>query len=75
MHKGVENLMKMAGLTLVEALTMATRNPARVGRIGGRMKGLAAGEKADFVVFDFDEAAKSIRIRETWVSGNCFYRE
>jgi predicted amidohydrolase YtcJ len=39
------------------------------------MKGLAAGEKADFVVFDFDEAAKSIRIRETWVSGNCFYRE
>jgi N-acetylglucosamine-6-phosphate deacetylase len=75
MHKGVENLMKMAGLTLVEALTMATRNPARVGRIGGRMKGLAAGEKADFVVFDFDEAAKSIRIRETWVSGNCLYRE
>lgn len=75
MHKGVENLMKIAGLTLEEALTMATRNPARVGRISGRLRGLTAGEKADFVVFDFDKATKAIRIRETWINGTCFYRE
>ena len=75
MHKGVENLMKIAGLTLEEALTMATRNPARVGRIAGRQRGLAVGDRADFVVFDFNEEAKSIRIRETWIGGQCFYRE
>jgi len=75
MHRGVENLMRIAGLSLAEALTMATRNPARVGRIAGRRKGLAVGDRADFVVFDFDEAARAIRIRETWIGGECFFRE
>jgi len=75
MHRGVENLMKIAGLTLPEALTMATRNPARVGRIAGRQRGLTPGDRADFVVFDFDSAEKSIRIRETWIGGECFFRE
>lgn len=74
MHRGVENLMRIAGLTLEEALTMATRNPARVGRIAGRQRGLSVGDRADFVLFDFDEAKKGIRIRETWISGECFYR-
>ena len=75
MHRGVENLMRSAGLSLAEALTMATRNPARVGRISGRQRGLTAGDRADFVVFDFDAAAKSVRIRETWIGGECFFRE
>ena len=74
MHRGVENLMRIAGLTLAEALTMATRNPARVGRIAGRQRGLAAGDRADFVVFDFDAPAKSVTIRETWIGGECFFR-
>ena len=74
MHRGVENLMRIAGLTLTEALTMATRNPARVGRIAGRQRGLAVGERADFVVFDFDADAKRIAVRETWIGGSCFYR-
>ena len=75
MHCGVENLMRIAGLSLAEALTMATRNPARVGRISGRQRGLTAGDRADFVVFDFDAAAKSVRVRETWIGGECFFRE
>ena len=74
MHKGVENLMKLAGLSLPEALTMATRNPARVGRIAGRQRGLAVGDRADFVLFDFDATTKSITIRETWIGGRCFYK-
>lgn len=69
MHRGVENLMRLAGLTLEQALTMATRNPARVGRIAGRQKGLAPGDKADFVLFDHDPVSQSIAIRETWVAG------
>jgi N-acetylglucosamine-6-phosphate deacetylase len=75
MYRGVENLMKLAGLTLEEALTMATRNPARVGRIAGRQRGLLPGDRADFIVFDFDAVTKSIQIRETWIGGECFYRQ
>ena len=54
MHKAVENVMRMAGVSLAEAVTMATRNAARVGRISGRMRGLVTGERADFVVFSRD---------------------
>lgn len=74
MHRGVENLMRIANLTLPEALTMATRNPARVGRIAGRLRGLASGDRADFIVFDFDAETKQIQIKETWIGGTCFYR-
>ena len=73
MHRGVENLMKLAGISLQEALTMATRNPARVGRIANRQRGLAAGERADIVAFRFDRETKRIEIERTWLSGELVY--
>lgn len=69
MDRGVENLMRLAGLTLPEALTMAARNPARIGRIEHRLRGLQPGERADIVEFEYDAAAKSIRVTRTWVEG------
>jgi len=73
MDRGVENLMRLAGLTLPEALTMAARNPARVGRIEHRRRGLQPGERADIVEFDYDPAAKSLRIVRTWLGGELVY--
>ncbi len=73
MHRGVENLMKLAGISLQEALTMATRNPARVGRVANRQRGLAAGERADIVAFRFDRETKRIQIERTWFSGELVY--
>jgi len=73
MHRGVENLIKLAGISLQEALTMATRNPARVGRIANRQRGLAAGERADIVAFRFDRETKRIEIERTWLSGELVY--
>ena len=73
MHRGVENLIKLAGISLQEALTMATRNPARVGRIANRQRGLAAGERADIVAFRFDRETKRIEIERTWFSGELVY--
>ena len=69
MDRGVENLMRIAGLGLRDAITMATRNPARVGRIPGRQRGLSPGERADLVRFEFDSQTKSIRVLETWFEG------
>ncbi|HZT29564.1 MAG TPA: N-acetylglucosamine-6-phosphate deacetylase [Bryobacteraceae bacterium] len=73
MDRGVENLMKFAGITLAEAVRLATTNAARAGRVPGRSNGLAAGDRADFVRFHFDAASSSIRIAETWVSGERVY--
>lgn len=72
MDHGVSNLMKMLGLSPAEAVTMATRNPARVGRIAHRQRGLATGERADLVLFRIDDQ-HNILIEKTIVSGQCVY--
>ncbi len=66
MDDGVTNLVRLGEISLADAVRMATLNPARVGQVPGRTKGLAEGERADFVVFDFDG---QVRVRETWVDG------
>jgi N-acetylglucosamine-6-phosphate deacetylase len=67
MHTGVAKLMDLAGLSLRDAVTMATLNPARVGRIPNRQRGLAPGERADLVVFRVDGGR--LEIVQTWLSG------
>jgi N-acetylglucosamine-6-phosphate deacetylase len=67
MHKGVAKLMELAGLSLRDAVTMATINPARVGRIPNRQRGLTPGERADLAVFRVSEG--QLEIVETWMSG------
>jgi len=69
MDCAVSNTVRSAGFSLRDAVTMATVNPARSGRIGGRQRGLTPGEKADFVLFEWDKAAETVRISETIVAG------
>ena len=69
MDRGVENLMRLAGLSLPEAITMASRNPARAGRISSRLRDLQPGERADIVEFAFVEAAKAIRVLRVFIDG------
>jgi N-acetylglucosamine-6-phosphate deacetylase len=73
MDRGVENLMRLAGLSLCEAVAMAARNPARVGRIEHRQRGLTPGDRADIVRFRYHEAEQRIEILETYVSGERVY--
>jgi N-acetylglucosamine-6-phosphate deacetylase len=65
--RGVENLMRFAGLNLTEAVTMATINPARVGRLVSRQRGLRNGERADMVRFRLEDGR--IRVLETYLNG------
>jgi len=73
MDRGIGNLMQLAGLSLREAVTMATRNPARAGRIAGRHKGLIPGERADIVQFRLDEATARLRIENVFLGGRKVY--
>lgn len=73
MDRGIENLMQIAGLSLREAVTMASRNPARVARIAGRQRGLAPGDRADIVQLRFDPRQKKIRIEKTFLGGREVY--
>jgi len=67
MDRGVENLMRIAGLSLADAVRLATVNPARAGRIEGRKRGIVPGDRADLVQFRFD--AGHIEVVRTWLAG------
>jgi N-acetylglucosamine-6-phosphate deacetylase len=58
--------IRMADLPLVDGLQLATSNP---GRFVGDRGRLAKGEVADLIVFDWQPAAASLAIRETFVAG------
>ncbi len=74
MDRAIGNVIRIAGITLRDAVTMATRNPARVGRIAHRQRGLATGERSDLVRFRFDDETKQLHVLETYASGDLVYR-
>jgi N-acetylglucosamine-6-phosphate deacetylase len=73
MDRAIQNVMQLAGVSLREAVAMATRNPARVGRIASRQRGLNAGERGDLVRFRYDDARKEIQVLETYFGGRQVY--
>jgi N-acetylglucosamine-6-phosphate deacetylase len=68
MHRGVENLMRLAGLSLAGAIRMATLNPARAGEVPGRTQGLVPGDRADIIQFRLTPS-NEIEIVGAWISG------
>ncbi len=71
MDRAIGNVMRTAGLSLTEAVTMATVNPARVGRIASRQRGLTPGDRGDVVRFRVEDGV--IRVTETWMSGRLVF--
>jgi N-acetylglucosamine-6-phosphate deacetylase len=69
MDHAVRNVMRVAGVSLADAVAMATTNPARVGHVPGRQHGLQIGDRADLVRFSVGPYGGEIRIEETYVSG------
>ncbi len=58
--------MRIAGVSLMEAITMATINPARIGRVVARQRGVRNGERADLVRFRVNGG---IEVVETYLDG------
>lgn len=57
---------EMAGISLADALRLATQSPGRF--LGGRGR-LEVGARADLIRFDWSQGAREIAVRETWVHG------
>jgi N-acetylglucosamine-6-phosphate deacetylase len=69
MDDAVGNIQAMIGLSLSDAVTMASRNAARAGRIRARQRGLQPGERGDVVKFSQDPRTRKITVLETYLSG------
>ena len=66
MDRGVDNLMRLCGLRLADAVRMATVNAAKAGAVPGRCRGLEPGDRADFVQF---RLTPQVEVTGTRVSG------
>jgi N-acetylglucosamine-6-phosphate deacetylase len=73
MDRGVENLMRIAGLSLADAVALATTNAARAGRVPGRAAGLVPGDRADIIQYRFNKSDLTITIQTTYLSGRKVY--
>ncbi len=65
----IKNAVVSCGHGIIEAVTYATRNPARVLGLEGRKGTLGAGADADIVIFDRD-----FDVKMTMIGGNIVYR-
>jgi N-acetylglucosamine-6-phosphate deacetylase len=74
MNQAIATTVNLASVSLHQAITMATTNAARVGRIAGRQRGLIPGEKADLVRFTWDSDHFSLNVVETIVAGISVYK-
>ncbi len=74
MDHGVENLMRIGGLSLADAVRMATTNAARAGNVPQRAGGLVPGDRADIIQFRFNSTDQTITIEATYVSGDKVYQ-
>ena len=74
MDRAIGNTVRMAKVSLTQALAMATVNAARVARIAGRQRGLTPGEKADFVKFRWNDTTQAFTVVETIVAGSSVYK-
>ena len=64
LSKALKNIIKFLGLSLPEAVRLATLNPAKVLNIDRTKGSLAVGKDADLVIFD-----KAFNIKMTMVEG------
>lgn len=64
----VRTMIRMAGVSLTEAIQMMTMTPARIMNISDRKGSLAVGKDADIVIFD-----ESIHIQTTMIKGKVIW--
>ncbi|WP_409346391.1 N-acetylglucosamine-6-phosphate deacetylase [Paenibacillus sp. MBLB4367] len=72
--RGVENAVKLAGLSLKEAVEAVTLRPAAA--VGLRHCGkLEPGADASLTLFDFSEGAGKLSVRETVLKGKTVFKQ
>ncbi len=70
LDEAVGNIMRFAGVSLPEAVGMASLNPARVLGIDGSKGSLEAGKDADIVIFDHDLKVRHTIVHATKIFSN-----
>lgn len=74
LHEGVGNAVRYAGISLAEAIKLATRNPARLFGVWDTYGRLETGCSADLLLFRWDESAAEVAVMATIAGGELVYQ-
>jgi N-acetylglucosamine-6-phosphate deacetylase len=72
--RGVENVVRFTGVSLEEAIRMASLNPATLMGITERLGKIEAGREANLIVFQWDEVTKRLSLKYTIHQGEVVYK-
>jgi N-acetylglucosamine-6-phosphate deacetylase len=72
LKKGVENIMKLAGYSLSDAIKMASENVARVYGLNS-LGTLEKGKRADIILFEMED--NQLNIRKTLLNGTVVFEQ
>lgn len=62
--RNIGNYMKFSGVSLSSAVRACTQNPSRIYGLNPKRLKIDIGDKAEFVLFDFDEENSELKIRD-----------
>lgn len=68
MERAVANAVRFLGISLPEAITMASEVPAKVVGLAGRKGVIAVGADADLLVLDDDGSIRRVMLAGNWVA-------
>ena len=72
--RGVENVVRFTGVSLEEAIRMASSNPAALMGIPERLGKIEAGREANLILFQWDEQTKCLSLKYTIHAGEVVYK-
>jgi N-acetylglucosamine-6-phosphate deacetylase len=71
--RGVENVIRFAGVSLPEAIAMASANPACLMGLSRRIGVVEPGRGANLIVFEWKPDSGSLQLQQTIMEGQAVY--
>lgn len=72
--RGVENSVRFAGISLEQAISLATVQPARLLGIADRVGSISEGMEANLIIFRWDESTCRMDLMATTLGGEVVYQ-
>ncbi len=73
LSRGIENVVRFAGISLAEAVRMATEHPAKMFGLWPACGAVQSGSAANFTLIDWNTQTQSLTVRKTVVAGETVY--
>ena len=71
--RGVENVIRFAGVSVSEAIAMASTNPGRLMGLSSRIGAVEPGRDANLIVFEWKADSGCLQLQQTIMEGQVVY--